>query len=260
MTGYAALGGELVTEAGSFSCQWDLRSVNGRGLDLRFRLPDWLDGLEPGLRKMLADRLARGNVTLALKLSRADQDAGPRLNVTALDAAVTLVLAAERRAESQGLGLAPMTAADLLALRGVIDTGPDMAEPAPLVAALLEHARGLIDAFEAARAAEGAALGQVIGVQVDTIARLTAQARAAAESRRGAQIESLTAALTRLSEAAPQADPGRLEQELALIAVKTDVTEELDRLDAHVTAARALLAEAAPIGRKLDFLMQEFNR
>ena len=132
MTGYAALGGELVTGAGSFSCQWDLRSVNGRGLDLRFRLPDWLDGLEPGLRKMLADRLARGNVTLALKLSRADQDAGPRLNVTALDAAVTLVLAAERRAESQGLGLAPMTAADLLALRGVIDT-PETASSIPSV-------------------------------------------------------------------------------------------------------------------------------
>jgi len=100
----------------------------------------------------------------------------------------------------------------------------------------------------------------VIVAQVDTITRLTAQARSAAEARRGTQIESLTAALARLSEAAPQADPGRLEQELALIAVKTDVTEELDRLDAHGAAARALLADPAPIGRKLDFLMQEFNR
>ena len=89
---------------------------------------------------------------------------------------------------------------------------------------------------------------------------LTRAARAAAQTRRGDQIEALKAALARLSEAAPQLDPGRLEQELALIAVKTDVTEELDRLDTHVATARGLLAAPDPVGRTLDFLMQEFNR
>ncbi len=260
MTGFAAATGEITTEAGSFSLQWDLRGVNGRGLDLRFRLPDWLDGLEPALRKTLSERLKRGNVTLSLKLVRADVAGAMRLNPQALDSAVAMVMAAEARAESQGLGLAPMNAADLLSLRGVVESGPELGDPAPLVAALLAQATPLIEAFDAARDGEGAALAAVIDAQTSTIATLCAQARTAAAARRGDQVEALKAALARLSEAAPGVDPARLEQELALIAVKTDVTEELDRLDAHVAAARVLLREVEPIGRKLDFLMQEFNR
>jgi uncharacterized protein (TIGR00255 family) len=249
-----------VTEAGSFVCQWDIRGVNGRGLDLRFRLPDWLDGLEPALRKRLGERLARGSVSVALKLVRADQAGALRLNTVALDAAIALISEAETRAGERGLGLAPMTAADLLALRGVVDTGPESTDPAPVVAALLDQADPLIAAFDAARLDEGRALEAVIAGQIDQIASLATQARAAAESRRGDQIEALKAALARLTEAAPGLEPARLETELALIAVKTDVTEELDRLAAHVEAARSLLAAEGPVGRKLDFLMQEFNR
>jgi uncharacterized protein (TIGR00255 family) len=260
MTGYATSGCEIATEAGQFSCQWDLRSVNGRGLDLRFRVPDWLDGLEVALRKQLTDRVRRGNVTMSLKIGRAEQSGVLRLNTVALDAAVAMVMAAENRAESQGLGLAPMTAADLLNMRGVVDSGPDMDASDTLVAALLEQAGPLIDGFEASRAAEGAALKTVILDQIDSIASLVKAGRSAAEARRSDQIASLKAALIRLSEAAPQVEPARLEQELALIAVKTDVTEELDRLRAHIVAARTLLAEPDQIGRKLDFLMQEFNR
>ncbi len=260
MTGYAAATGEISTESGSYACQWDLRSVNGRGLELRFRLPDWLDGLESALRKRLSERLKRGNVSLSLRLMRAESGAPMRLNPAALEAAVAMVMAAEAQAESRGLGLAPMTAADLLALKGVIDTGPDLGDPAALVALLLARAEPLIDAFDAARAAEGAALAGVIGAQIDAIEALTGEARLAAVARRPDQIEALKAALARLGEAAPGLDAGRLEQELALIAVKSDVTEELDRLTAHVAAARQLLAANEPIGRKLDFLMQEFNR
>lgn len=260
MTGFAASLSDISVEGGSFSAQWDLRGVNGRGLELRFRLPDWLDGLEQALRKALSAQLKRGSVTLSLKLLRAEQSGSLRLNPAGLDAAVALVMAAEARAEKQGLGLAPITAADLLALRGVVDSGPELADPAALLAVLLPEAEALIEAFDATRAREGAALAEVIAGQIDTIARLTASARSAAQARRGDQVESLKAALARLGEAAPGLDPGRLEQELALIAVKTDVTEELDRLGTHIAAARALLAEEAPVGRKLDFLMQEFNR
>ena len=260
MTGFAALTGEIDSGAGVQSCQWDLRSVNGRGLDLRFRLPDWLDGLEAALRKRLGERVKRGNVTLSLKLTRSDPAGVMRLKPLALDAAVALVMAAEARAESQGLGLAPITAADLLALRGVIDTGPEVSDPAPLVATLLAAAEGLIDAFDASRATEGAALAAILGAQIDQIASLTQQGRQAATARRPEQVEALRAALARLIEAAPGADPARLEQELALIAVKTDVTEELDRLGTHVAAARMLLSGGEAVGRKLDFLMQEFNR
>lgn len=260
MTGYSASNCEIATEGGQFSCQWDLRSVNGRGLDLRFRLPDWLDGLEVSLRKQLSDRVRRGNVTLTLKLARAEQSGAMRLNLAALDAAVVMVMAAETRAEMQGLGLAPMTAADLLSMRGIVESGPDLADPAPLIATLVTQFAPLLDSFEASRAAEGAALLRILTAQIDTIATLTTQAQAATEGRRSDQVAALKAALARLSEAAPHVEPARLEQELALIAVKTDVTEELDRLKAHVVAARALLAEVEPIGRKLDFLMQEFNR
>lgn len=260
MTGFAALTGEIDTSSGVFACQWDLRSVNGRGLDLRFRLPDWLEGLEPLLRKRLGETLKRGNATLTLKISRADLGGTMRLNPQALDAAVALVMAAEARAEAQGLGLAPITAADLLALRGVIDTGPELVDPAPVVAALAEAAEGLISAFESARAAEGRALAAIVGAQIDQIDTLTRQARDAAAARRPDQIEALRAALARVGEAEPGVDPGRLEQELALIAVKTDVTEELDRLGAHVAAARTLIVGGEAVGRKLDFLMQEFNR
>lgn len=260
MTGFAALGGEISTSSGAFSCQWDMRAVNGRGLDLRFRLPDGLDGLEGELRKRIAARIARGNVSVSLKLTRADPGAGLRLNAPALEAALTMLAQAERQAEAKGFALAPMTAADLLALRGVIDTGPEATDPAPLTAALLGQIDPLIEAFDTTRQHEGAAMQTVLERQLSQIEGLVQAAHAAAGDRRDAQVETLRAALARLSEAAPQLDQGRLEQELALIAVKTDITEELDRLAAHCQAARALLANDSPMGRKLDFLMQEFNR
>jgi len=260
MTGYATAGGEISTDTTAYSAQWDLRAVNGRGLELRFRLPEWLDGLESALRKTLANKVKRGNVTLSLKLNRAESLVAMRLNPAALAAAVDMVIAAETQAESRGLGLAPMTAADLLTFRGVVDTGPEAVDSATILGALLAQAQSLIDAFDATRLAEGAALEAVIDAQINTVAALTAEARSLTAARRGDQLDALRGALARLTEAAPALDPGRLEQELALIAVKTDITEELDRLDAHVAAARSLLRTPEPVGRKLDFLMQEFNR
>jgi len=260
MTGYAASGAEIATDAGVFTSQWDIRSVNGRGLDLRFRLPDWLEGLEPALRKLIPARIKRGSVTVSLRLTRPDSGGAAHLNLQALDAAIQMTLAIEHRAEAQGLSLTTSRAADLLVLRGVMDSAPDMASPSDILPALMAEVATLIEAFDANRAAEGKAMAQVIANQIEAVADLTLQSRHAATSRKDAQTHALKSALQRLQDAAPQVDAGRLEQELALIAVKTDITEELDRLDAHVVAARDLLGQDGPIGRKLDFLMQEFNR
>lgn len=260
MTGFAAATGEMEIDGRRFAFQWDLRAVNGRGLDLRFRMPDWLDGLEPQLRKALGAVAKRGNVTLSLKLQREDSSAGLRANPEALAAAVDLIMAAERQAEERGLGLAPMTAADLLAMRGVVEQGAETVDPAPVVAALMPHAQDLIQRFDQARADEGRALDAVLKAQLAQIAELATAARAATSDRRQHQADALKAALTRLQDAAPNVEEARFEQELALIAVKSDITEELDRLDAHVVSAQDLLGQSDPVGRKLDFLMQEFNR
>ncbi|PVH28730.1 YicC family protein [Pararhodobacter oceanensis] len=271
MTGYAASSCEIATDSGVFACQWEIRSVNGRGLDLRFRLPDWLEGLEPALRKRLPEVIKRGHVTTSLRVTRRehseetasespDHSAVHGLNGQALDAALALLRKIETHAAAHHLTLQPVSAADILAMRGVIDSGPDLSAAAPLVAALLDHATPLIADFDANRAAEGAAMAQVIDRQVITIAALVHEARAAASERRMDQHIALKSALQRLQETAPHVEAGRFEQELALIAVKTDVTEELDRLEAHIAAARLLLAAKQPNGRKLDFLMQEFNR
>ena len=261
MTGFASHLGVLDTSAARFSCQWEMRAVNGRGLDLRFRLPDWLEGLEASLRKRLSARLGRGTVTLSLRMSSLSAGAGLRLSHDALDAALTMLAEAEARAEARGFALAPVNAADLLALRGVVDQGPEVTDPVRLIPALMAQAEALIGHFDTARAAEGAALNGILSGQLDAIAALLAETRAALPERRADQLQALRAAMARLGEAAPQADPARLEQELAMIAMRGDVSEELDRLEAHVAAARALIGgDNGPVGRKLDFLMQEFNR
>jgi uncharacterized protein (TIGR00255 family) len=260
MTGFATESGEFSVDSVNYAFQWDLRAVNGRGFDLRLRLPDGVEGLEAALRPRLAAVIARGSVSLGLRLSRTDRATALRLDPDALEAALDLVATAETRAAERGLQLAPMTAGDLLALRGVMDSSAEPTDPAPLVAVLIERLDPLLAAFDDARKREGAALGRILEGQVAEIERLTAAARGLAETRRDDQVEALRAALARLGEAAPNVEPGRLEQELALIAVRSDLTEELDRLDAHCAAARAHLGSDGPIGRKLDFLMQEFNR
>ncbi|MPL73690.1 uncharacterized protein (TIGR00255 family) [Rhodobacter sp. 140A] len=256
MTGFAARqGGGL-----GHDWAWEIRSVNGKGFDLRPRLPD-VEGLEAAVRAAVAAVAARGNISLTLRLARSEGAEGLRLSEPGLQAALTALARVEAAAGERGLALAPTRAADLLALRGVIEQGaPEIADPAALRAALLADLAPLLDDFAAMRAAEGAQIGAVIAAQIDRIAALTEAAAEAAEARRPETAAALQAALARVLDAAPGADPQRVTQELAMLAVKADVTEEVDRLRAHVRAARALLAEAGPVGRKLDFLTQEFVR
>ncbi len=244
----------------NYTWSWELRSVNGKGLDLRLRVPDWISGLEAALREKLGRALSRGNVTLTLKLSR-EEGAG-RLAVN--DQAVADVLAAMDQIESaameKGITLAPVTAADVVGIRGVLELGAVDDDSSVLAKRLIADMDPLIDAFVAMRASEGDKLGKVMAAQIDEIETLTQAATDLIEARRDDLETGFREALARVLDGIVTVDEDRVAQEVAVLAVKADVTEELDRLRAHIAAARELLAEGSPIGRKLDFLAQEFNR
>nr|WP_103256989.1 YicC/YloC family endoribonuclease [Tabrizicola aquatica] len=258
MTGFAARRGAAV----GYSWTWDLRSVNGKGLDLRLRLPDWIDGLELAVRAELQKAVTRGNVSLSLRATQDSgaEEAGFRLNAGQLGAALAALARVEDAAIAAGLTLRQATAADVLTLRGVLDQSQQDQDTAPLRQAILADLPALLADFAAMRASEGAALAAVLTTQLDQIATLTAEAQREAAARAATQADTLRDGLARILSATDAVDATRLAQELALLAVKTDVTEELDRLAAHVAAARAHVADPAPVGRKLDFLMQEFMR
>lgn len=259
MTGFASARGALETEQGAWDWVWDLRAVNNRGLDLRLRLPEWIEGLETAVRSALQAKVARGSVTLSLRLNRRGQPSGLKLDPALLAQAVRALAEVEAAAEAAGVTLQHSTAAEILTLRGLFEGSADDTDPAPLLAALTAELPGLIADFDAMRRAEGAALAAILTAQLDQIEALSAEARRLAEARRGAMAETLQQNLAKVMGAV-EADPARVAQELALLAVKADVSEELDRLAAHIAAARKLLREAGPIGRKFDFLTQEFNR
>jgi uncharacterized protein (TIGR00255 family) len=258
MTGFAARRGA----GGGYSWTWDLRSVNGKGLDLRLRLPDWIDGLELAVRAELQKVMSRGSVSLTLKLAQdegRDAAAFP-ISETNLSAALSALSRVEAAAMAAGMTLRQATAADVLAMRGVIDPTAHEADTGPLRQALLADLGALLADFAAMRGTEGNALAAVLTVQIDRIASLTGQALRETANRATGQADTLRESLARILAATDGVDETRLAQELALLAVKTDVTEELDRLAAHVAAARAHVGDPAPVGRKLDFLMQEFMR
>lgn len=259
MTAFAS--GQGARDGASWS--WDIRGVNGRGLDLRLRLPEGFAALEQQLRAAMAARVVRGNVTVGLRLIREQGGQAAGVDEAVLGRMLTALELVRARAGERGLPLPEPSTAEVLSLRGVLSMDHGAADPAAdeaLTAALAEDFAGPLDAFVAMREEEGRALAAIIGGQVDRIADLVEAAAAAAQERAPAVETALLAAIARLREAAPEMDPGRMAQELALIAVKADVTEEIDRLRAHVAAARTLLSEGGAVGRRFDFLAQEFNR
>ena len=256
MTGFASAKGAL----GPHSWSWELRSVNAKGLDLRLRVPDWLEGLETALRAELSKSVARGSITLSLRLSRSEDAGTLALNQATMGMVLDALHAVETEAMDRGMTLAPSKASDLLSLRGMLDVTVGADDAAPLVAQLKTEFGPLVAEFLQMRDAEGQSLFAVLSGQLDQIAALTGQAAALAEARKETTAQNLRANLARVLDNADGVDAGRVAQELALIAVKADVTEEIDRLGAHITAARALLVSGEAVGRKLDFLMQEFNR
>ncbi len=256
MTGFASGKGEF----GPHSWTWELRSVNGKGLDMRIRVPDWLTGLEAALRAVLSKSLSRGNVTLSLRISRDESQPDLALNSVAMSAALDALQQTQAMAEARGIALAPSKASELLSLKGMLDAGAEADDPAPLVAQMTTEFTPLLAAFLDMRQTEGEALAAILASQLDQVAELTAKAAELAKQRKDKMAEALRENLACVLDNAQGVEPERVAQELALIAVKADITEEIDRLSAHVTAARDLLAQDGAVGRKLDFLMQEFNR
>ncbi|NUH64258.1 YicC family protein [Sulfitobacter sp. S0837] len=256
MTGFAAGSGSYET----WNWSWELRAVNGKGLDLRLRVPDWIDGLETALRKALTAAAARGNITCNLRISRSESDGALQVNTAQVDALLAALHQIEARAMDAGVSLAPSRATDLLTLRGVLEQTEDTQDTDGLRSTLLAEFTELLTKFNAMREAEGAALAQVMQDQLIEIETLSNKAAALAETRKDDMAAALKRNLARVLDNSDGTDADRVAQELALIAVKSDVTEEIDRLAVHVTAARDLLEQGGPVGRKLDFLMQEFNR
>ena len=255
MTGFARAAAQVLDRA----ILWEARSVNGRGLDVRLRLPPGFDRLESEIRARAARRLERGNASFNLSIEAPPQTSKIQINRAALDEIMSVV----RDVQSAVDAAAPRLDG-LLGLRGVIETvaepGLDDAGQAELDAAILSAFDACLDGLVAARAAEGKALAAILGATLDEIETLCAEAAANAAARAPAIRARLDAQLAELLAGQTAIDPQRLAHEAALLAVKADVREELDRLGAHIAQARDLFAKGKGIGRKLDFLSQEFNR
>lgn len=253
MTGFARLDGSAV--GNRFA--WEVRSVNGRGLDLRLRLPPGFDAVEIAVRRRASETLSRGNVSINLTVSRETSSQTFRIDEKLLSA---LIDTARRYSGTSGIRDASLDG--LLAVRGVvevIEAAPDEESAKAFEAELIAAFDKVLADFQASRAGEGVALSRILGEQVDEVARLVAEAEAlparTPEAIRDRLEDQLAVLLAR-----EDIDPQRLHFEAALIATRADVREEIDRLKAHIAQARELMASEAAVGRRLDFLAQEFNR
>jgi len=237
---------------------WELRSVNGKSLDLRFRLPTGFDSLETQFKKIAAKHIARGNVQIQLQIERDGGGSVPSFNEKAFDAALEI---AERAAKRSHL---PMPGIEsLLAVKGVIELTEEevdeetVAKRQDLIIADFEVA---IAALAKARLQEGEAIARVLTDQVGRIDDLLTAIKSDPSRSAEAIAARLSEQIAQLVDPTNTVDLQRVHQEAAILAVKADLQEEIDRLDAHISSARALLTEEGAVGRKLDFLAQEFNR
>ena len=254
MTGFA----ESTGSHEGLRWRWEAKSVNGRGLDLRLRTPPGYDSLEQPARMLAAERFRRGNFQIALTVEADGGTRGLRVDPVALASAVKL--AREISAET---GLAPARIDGILALKGVIVqeevNALDPVGRGHRDAQILKSLAVTFDALNRARVGEGTKLAQLLSAQIDEVARLVGEAESLAAAQPEALRQKLAGQLQELLNGAPISEE-RLAQEVAVLATRADVREELDRLKAHVQDARALLKSREAIGRKLDFLSQEFNR
>lgn len=257
MTGFARVDGR----AGAKAWIWELKSVNGRGLELRFRLPPGFDAIEPEIRSLAQSKLVRGNVTLNLQLMEAADAAPPayRLN----EALLEQLLAVGAKLEARGIGAPRLDG--LLAVRGVVEpvagAVEDEAARAAVETAMKQSFAAALDQLVKSRSGEGAKLAGILNGMLDEITGLVTKAAAIEAVRPEALRKRLRQQLDDLLAQSPPVSEERLAQELALQVTRLDVREELDRLKAHVETTHGLLkGDAKGVGRKLDFLAQEFNR
>ena len=254
MTGFARADGA----AGPTRWHWEVRSVNGRGLDLRLKLPPGYEALEPLVREATAKRLRRGNVAITLTVKRDESVSQIRLNPDLLQQVLT---AAEQ--VRAAVGGNSVSVDSLLAVKGVLDVVEATENEEELEArtrAMLSSLETALEGIEAMRASEGARLRVVLLELLAAIERCV-EAAAASPARSPEAIRArLREQVARLLETSTGFDETRLHQEAVLLATRADIEEELQRLRAHVAAAREMLDTKEPVGRRLDFLSQEFNR
>jgi uncharacterized protein (TIGR00255 family) len=254
MTGFARSHGVC----GSYSWTWEIKSVNGKGLDLRLRLPPGWDAIEPTLRAAASETLARGSIQAGLAVERTGATLAVRVNTAVLEAVLIAARDVSRRIETS-----PPTLDGLLGLKGVIEVG-DVEENAQerrqAETAIVSGFAEAVAALAAMRRHEGGALAHVLGLRLNEIAALVERAELAPGRRPEAIRVRLAEQVATLLAQSDRFDPDRLHQEAILIAAKADVREELDRLVAHVAQVQQLIAQGGPIGRRLDFLAQELNR
>lgn len=246
MTAFAA--GERNTSWGTLSCE--VRAVNHRFLELGVRLPDELRAVEPSIRERVAKLVSRGKVELGMRLRNGDHDEMLQLNPARVSH-----LAALGRNLHEHFPTLRVEMTELLKFPGVLQT--QTGDPAALHAEALSLLDDVLDQFVDARGREGANLSANILDRVDAIARHAADARTLMPAIRAGQKQKL---VNRLADLPQPLDPGRFEQELVMALQKLDVDEELDRLDSHITELRRVLGQKEAVGRRLDFLLQEFNR
>jgi uncharacterized protein (TIGR00255 family) len=254
MTGFARGHGV----SGSYAWAWEVKSVNGKGLDLRLRFPPGWDAIEVVVRAQAAERLARGSIQANLTVERSGAVPVVRINAAVLDAVLTTLKELAPRVEAS-----PPSLDGLLALKGVMEVGDAEEreeERRSAEAAVTAGFAEVLGALAEMRQREGAALGRVLAARLGEISALALRAEATPGRRPEAIRARLAEQLATLLAQSERFDPDRLHQEAILIATKADVREELDRLAAHVAQAQLLIGQGGPIGRRLDFLAQELNR
>jgi len=259
MTGFARNEGAMFD--GMLTWVWELRSVNGKGLDMRLRLPSGFEGLEPQIRQETSNNVARGNLNIALSISSSTTEESYRINEAVLD---NLIAMAAKKAKVLPDGVGPATLDGLMAVKGVVETSDPGAQKEEernvRDAALLSGLRKALAALLEARSDEGRHLTTLLRNQLFEIEKLTNAAQGCAAMQPDALKMRLKSQIEALLESTNALPEERLAQEAAILATKADVTEELDRLHGHVGQGRALLEIGSPCGRKLEFLSQEFNR
>ncbi|WP_296019380.1 YicC/YloC family endoribonuclease [uncultured Agrobacterium sp.] len=254
MTGFARSEGT----SGRYRWAWELRSVNGKGLDLRLRLPSGMEALETAFRDIASQTLSRGNIQAGLSLSASETKLEAVVNRDALDAVLAL-----KQELGSAISDAPISFDTLLSVRGLVE----FREPVETEEVQSARNADIVAGFSAAVAAlrsmrerEGTSLYALLSTHIDRIEQLTSIINAD-PSRQPEHVRArLEAQIALIGDGTSGLDRERLYAEAALLATKADLREEIDRLTSHVSAARELLATGGPVGRKLDFLAQEFNR
>lgn len=258
MTGFA----NQTCEFSSGNATLEVRSVNNRGLDLKLRVPDLFASLEPKLREIITKTAQRGSLQVNLRYNLHDDNSDtPSINDAVIEQLLSGIERIEDLALARNLSLAPSKASDILSIKGVMAHEPSVLEmTSDMSDAVFEGMSDLIANWDRSRKREGDALARVLNDQVDMIARLVLDARAILPERKEKLQTAFSDNLQTLREQFAEVDPDRVAQEVAIYIIKQDVAEELDRLDAHIDAARALFSETTSIGRRAEFLIQEFNR